>query len=100
MAKFLVLWEVDNAKVPIDPKERGAAWGAMLGMVKQEIEAGITTEWGALAGENKGFAIMHGTVVELALNLQKYVPFISFTVHALQTVDEVGQVIAGLQAQG
>ena len=97
MAKFLVLWEMDNSRAPVDPKERGAAWGAMLDMVKQEMEAGTTTDWGGFAGENNGYSIMEGTNVEVALNLQKYVPFARFTVHAIASIDEVAQVTAGLQ---
>ena len=42
MPKYLLLWEVDPSKLPIDPKERGAAWSAMLDMVKQGIKEGKT----------------------------------------------------------
>lgn len=54
MGKYLVLWEVDPTKVPIDPKERGAAWGMLIRIF--EIYEGIkefrkiplpTTLWNA-----------------------------------------------------
>jgi hypothetical protein len=40
MAKYLVLWEVDQTKVPIAPQERGVGWSALMSMVKQDIEKG------------------------------------------------------------
>ena len=38
MGKFLLLWELDRTKVPVNPQERGVGWGALLDMVKQDIE--------------------------------------------------------------
>ena len=51
MGKYLVLWEVDQTKIPIDPKERGEGWGLLMAMVRQDIEKGLTKEWGAFLGE-------------------------------------------------
>ena len=40
MGKYLLLWEVDRARIPIDPKERGAGWGMLMAMVRQDKEKG------------------------------------------------------------
>lgn len=46
-----MLWEVDQTKIPIDPKERGEGWSFLMAMVRQDIEKGLTKEWGAFLGE-------------------------------------------------
>ena len=40
MGKYLLLLEVDRTRIPIDPKERGAGWGLLMAMVRQDIEKG------------------------------------------------------------
>ena len=40
MGKYLVLWEVDQAGIPIDPKERGEGWGLLMAMIRQDFEKG------------------------------------------------------------
>ena len=52
MGKYLVLWEVDQTKIPIDPKERGAGWSFLMAMIRQDIEKGITKDWGACSNNN------------------------------------------------
>jgi len=34
MGKYLLLWEMDQTRIPIDPKERGTGWKALMDMVK------------------------------------------------------------------
>ena len=50
MGKYLVLWEVDQTKIPIDPKERGAGWSFLMAMVRQDIRY--------RKGNNKGLGNM------------------------------------------
>jgi hypothetical protein len=38
MGKYLVLWELDQSKVPISPQERGAGWSAFLDIIKEHLE--------------------------------------------------------------
>jgi hypothetical protein len=96
MGKYLVLWEMDQSRIPVDPKERGAAWMAFLGLVKQDLETGTVTEWGAFVGETKGYAIHEGTEVEVAVTMQQYVPFACYEVHPISTLDQVKQVTEAL----
>ena len=45
MGKYLVLWEVDQTKIPLDPKERGQGWSFLMAMIRQDIEKRITKDW-------------------------------------------------------
>ena len=96
MGKYLVLWEVDRTKIPIDPKERGVGWGALMAMVKQDREKGLTTSWGSFVGENNGYAVFEGTELEVMNALQQYVPFCLFKVHPIATEDHVNEMIKAL----
>ena len=97
MARYLQLWEVDPAKVPADPKERAALWGPMIQMVKQQIKEGTTKEWGALAGELRGFSVAEGDEMTLSNAVQRYIPFVTFTSHPIVTIEQMEQVIENLK---
>lgn len=88
MGRYLFLWEVDMHRAPVDPKERGAAWVMLLELVKKDMEAGVTKAWGAFVGEASGFVVIEGSEVEVALTIQKYVPYVRFKGHALETVEQ------------
>ncbi len=96
MSKYLVLWEVDTNKAQINAKERGAAWLGMLAMIKQDMKDGKVNDWGSFVGETKGYSIMTGEHVEMAKNLQRYYPFITFKVHEVANVNEVTEVAKSL----
>ena len=96
MGKYLILWEIDQTKVPISPDERGTAWAAFMGIVKDEIEKGITKDWGAFVGELRGYSVMEGTEVEIANSLQQFVPFVIFNVHPIATIEHVDELIKEL----
>ena len=92
MAKYLVLWEADNSRLPVDPKERATGWKALMDLVKKDIEDGVTKDWGAFVGENRGYAIFEGNDVEVGIRLQQYVPFIIFKAYAIAGVSQVDKV--------
>ena len=93
MAKFLLLWKMDHTKIPIDPKERAAGWKPLMDMVKQDLEKGVTKEWGVFAGEPRGFWVVEGTVAEVDSLAQQYVPFAEFETHPLVSMSEVDEMI-------
>ena len=93
MARYLLLWEIDPATVPADPKERAAAWGMLLNMVKQNVDKGFTKDWGAFTGELQGYTIVEGTELELMLLTTSYLPYVSFEVHSVATVSQVQELI-------
>jgi len=96
MGKYLVLWEVDQARVPISPQERGAGWGALIDMVRGDLKKGMLKDWGAFVGEINGYAVWEGTEVEIGNALQQYVPWVHFKVHPIASVNQVDEVIKAL----
>ena len=97
MPKYLVLWELNLDKAPDDAKERGAGWLAMMEMIKQEMKEGKTTDWGCFSGETRGYTIgEQPSDVEMAKNLQRYFPFVTFEVHPVMSVDQIAEVAKSL----
>ena len=96
MAKYLLLWELDRSKTPIDPKERGAAWGAMLDKVKQDIKEGVTIDWGSFLGVNGGYMVYEGSEMELEKRLQQYVPFVTFKTYRIMSVEQIAELAKSL----
>ncbi len=96
MGRYLVLWEMDQTKVPISPQERGTGWAALMDVVKEDIKKGITKDFGAFVGELRGYSVMEGTEVEIATNLQQFVPFATFKVHAIASVEQTDEMIKAL----
>ena len=91
-----MLWEMDNARTPVDPKERGAGYQLLVAMVKQDIQKGVMKDWGGFVGELDGYAIVEGTEVEIGNMVQQYVPFVSFKVHPVASLSQVGEVVKAL----
>jgi hypothetical protein len=96
MGKYLILWEIDRARIPVSPKERGAGWNVLMEMVKQDIRKGITKDWGAFVGELNGYSIAEGTEVEIGTMLQQFSPFVHFKVHPIASVSQVEEEIKAL----
>jgi len=96
MGKYLMLWEVDQARVPISPQERGSTWGAFTGMIKEDLKKGILKDWGIFVGENNGYAVVEGTEVEIGNLIQQYVPWVIFKTRAVASVNQVDTIIKEL----
>jgi len=96
MGRYLSLWEIDKSKIPVDPKERGGGWSLMMAMVKENLEKGVTKDWGAFVGETSGYSILEGTEIEVGSYLQKFVPFVSFKLFPIASVSQVEEVIKSL----
>lgn len=96
MGKYLMFWEVDHSKIPIDPKERGEGWKLLMSMVRRDFEKGLTKDWGAFVGETKGYSIAEGTESEILNLTQQYVPFCIFKVHPIATENQINEMIKAL----
>lgn len=96
IGRYLVLWEVDRTKIPIDPKERAAGWGALMAMVREDREKGLTTSWGGFIGESNGYSVFEGAELEVMNALQRYVPFVIFKVHPVSSEAQVNEMIKAL----
>jgi hypothetical protein len=98
MGRYFMTWEIDTNKVPISREERAAAWKPMIDMVKQGIEEGRIKDWGAFVGEMAGYSVAEGTEAEIGTFNQNWVPFVSFKVHPVATVNDVEEMINSLTA--
>ena len=96
MGRYLSLWEIDQTKVPVSPQERGAGWGALMDMVKEDLKKGILKDWGAFVGELNGYSIVEGNEVEVGNMMQRYVPWVIFKVHPIASVNQVDEIIRAL----
>lgn len=96
MGKYLLLWEIDQSKVPISATERGTGWSLLIAMVKQDLQKGAMKDWGAFVGELNGYTVVEGSEVEIGNLIQQYVPFVSFETHPVASVGQVDQIIQGL----
>ena len=93
MGKYLLLWEIDSSRIPVDAKERGVAWSLMLEIVKGDMKSGKTKDWGAFVGEINGYSIVEGTEVEVGSLLMQYAPYVQFKVHPIGSVTQVAEII-------
>ncbi len=96
MAKYLILWEIDHTKIPVDPKERGAGWAALMKMIKKDRKKGLTKDWGVFVGETNGYSVFQGSELEVMNTLHQYVPFVKFKVHPVATESQVNRMIKAL----
>jgi len=96
MPRYLLLWEVDHTKIPIDRKERGAGWAALMNMVRQDREKGMMKDWGAFVGETRGHGVYEGSELEVMKAIQQYVPFVRFQVHPIASESQVNEMIRAL----
>lgn len=96
MGKYLILWEADQARIPVDPQERATSFLNLTKVIKGNLESGALKDWGSYVGGGKGYATFEGTEVDLGKLLQPFVPFIQFDVHPISTIDQVGEVLKSL----
>jgi hypothetical protein len=92
MAKYLMLWECDNSRLPIDPKERAMGWKALMDIVKKDIADGVAKDWGVFVGENSGYFVLEGNEVEIGIRIQQYVPFVLFKTYPVAGVSQVDKI--------
>lgn len=93
MGRYLLLWELDRTKVPVDPKDRGVGYKMLVEMVKQDMKDGKTKDWGSFVGEFSGYSITEGTEVEIMNRLQQYFPYVYFKVHPVASIAQVEEMI-------
>lgn len=96
MGKYLLLWQLDSDRVPVDPNERAAGWTGLMEMVKQDLEKGVSKDWGAFVGEGGGYAIAEGTETEVSIMTQQYSPYVQFETHPVMSVNQVEDMLKAL----
>jgi len=68
----------------------------MLNMTKQDMEKGLISDWGAFIGDGKGYTIGEGTLAQVNLTIQKYIPFVKFKVYPVSTVSKTEEMLKAL----
>ena len=96
MGKYLLLWDLDPARVPVDPKERAAGWAGLMALVKKDLEKGVFKDWGAFIAEGSGYAIAEGSEVEVSLAAQQYNPYARFETHPIMSASQVEDMMKAL----
>ena len=96
MPKYLVLWEVDGTRAPTDANKRGAMWGMMVDMIKQDLKEGREEDWGAFVGETRGYSVSERSEVDILKDLQRFYPLVKFEVHQVVSVEQVAEVAKSL----
>jgi len=93
MGKYLILWEADESKIPIDTAERQVGWQMATEMVRQDMNDGLVKDYGSFIGQPNGFSIAEGTE-EAVLNMAiKFMPFFRFKVIPIASIDQVEAAI-------
>jgi len=93
MEKYLLLWEFDRTKIPVDPKERRVGFDMLMEVIKQDIEKGILKDWGVFVGEHNGYSVVQGTEREVIKTSQRYTPFIYSAAHPIASITHAGEMI-------
>ena len=96
MGKYLMIWDLNLALTPVDPKERAAGYELLMAMVKQDVEKGLSKDWGNFVGESSGYCIVEGSMVEINKMVQQYSPYVSFKTHPVVSVEQVDEVIKSM----
>jgi hypothetical protein len=96
MEKYLLLWEFDWTKIPVDPKERRVGFDMLMEVIKQDIEKGILKDWGVFVGKSHGYSVVQGTEREVIKTSQRYTPFIYSAAHPIASITHAGEVIKAL----
>jgi hypothetical protein len=99
MTKFLLLWETDISRAPLDPKERLTGWAKLLNMIKDDVESGKLKDWGEFPGEHAGYAIVEGTEQDVLAGTERYVPYVRFETHPVISVSQVMEIMKQALAQ-
>jgi len=98
MGKYLMIWELNETLTSVDPKERKDSYELLTAVVKQDIESGLTKDWGMFVGEGSGYCVVEGSEVEIGKMTEQYGPYVRFKTHPViskEQVDEVIQSLAG-----
>ena len=96
MGRYLLLWEIDPTKIPVDLKKRGSDFSALMKVIKKDIKAGTLRDWGLFVGEHNGYSVVEGTEVEVIKATQRYTPFVGFEAHPIASLNHTGEMIKAL----
>jgi len=86
--KFYMRWQLDPTKIPVNPEERTKLWLSMLEMVKADLNAGVLKDWGICSDASCGYGFSELSEVDLYTALLKWMPYVSFDIKPVLTVNQ------------
>jgi hypothetical protein len=96
MGKYLIMWEADESKIPVDPQERKTGWLGAIEMVKQDKKNGVLKEWGVFLSQPNGFDIVEGTETEVHQMALKYIPYFRMKIYPYLSVEKAEEAIKAM----
>jgi len=96
MGKYLLLWELNTTLIPVTPKERGNGFASLMALVQQDIDKGLTKDWGCFVGEGNGYCVVEGNEVDISKMVQQYSPFCRFSSHPIASVSQMNEVFKSM----
>ena len=96
MGRYLLLWEADESKIPVDPEERKLGWLGSIEMTKQDMKDGNTKDYGVFLGQPRGFSISEGTEEEVISSTLKYMPYFRFKVYPVASIEKIEEAIKAM----
>ena len=89
MSRYYIQWETKESVIGTDPAKGAKLALSLLEMVKQEMQAGTTKEWGCIPGEPRGYSIVEApNESDLAIGMMKWSPYLNFEVKPVLTLDQ------------
>jgi hypothetical protein len=92
MSKYLINWELDVSRWSTDPKERAAMSIKMGERIKQNMEEGMTRDWGMYVGGIAGYTVVEGNAPDIYKFIRQYYPYMTFKVQQVLSLDEALEV--------
>ncbi|MEN8245680.1 MAG: hypothetical protein ABFS43_12360 [Thermodesulfobacteriota bacterium] len=96
MGRYLILWEADESKIPLDTEERRMAWLGAIEMERVNMNQGTTKDWGCFIGTTKGFSISEGTKEEIMDSTIKFIPYFKFQIFEVANINELETAIKNM----
>ena len=93
MGKYILLWEADESKIPVDAAERQVGWQMATEMVRQDMKDGLVKDYGVFMGQPNGFTIAEGTEEAITNMTIKFMPFFRFKIIPIVSIDQVEAAI-------
>jgi len=98
MTKYLILWKMDQNRIPEDPAEIMKRDEKFMSMIKEDMEKGKTLEWGMFAGgRTAGYVICEGTDLEVSMENMKYIPYIRMKSYPVLGPDQIEEMMKMMQ---
>jgi hypothetical protein len=99
MAKYLVLWQWDDSKMPTEANERTAAFQKIMETTKQYFKEHPGEEWGNFPGEHKGYWIGATKWQDIARVSEMFTPYFKVEVNQAISLTEFEEFYKSMMPQ-